>query len=221
MTDKICVVAAAGPGMGQAIGRRFAREGFRVVLIARDAKKIGDVTKAVGGGAEALSADLTNVSSIETVFSEIIRSYGPPQVLVYNGGVWREKPAVEITAEEFAQDLALCVTGAHACVRMVAPHMIEAKKGTILFTGGGLALNPTYGAGVASLVAGKAALRGYGFALAESLKAEGIHVGMVTIAGLVKPGTPFDPDRIADRYWALHRQPQSEWAPEIIHSGDD
>jgi NAD(P)-dependent dehydrogenase (short-subunit alcohol dehydrogenase family) len=93
------------------------------------------------------------------------------------------------------------------------------RAGVILFTGGGLALNPGYGVNVLSLVAGKAGLRGLGLALHEALKPDGIHVGMVTIAGMVAHGTAFDPDRIAERYWDLCREPAGAWTPDIVFTG--
>jgi NAD(P)-dependent dehydrogenase (short-subunit alcohol dehydrogenase family) len=90
-------------------------------------------------------------------------------------------------------------------------------SGSLLFTGGGLALAPQFGAGVTSLVAGKAGLRGFVHALHAELAGQGIRVGTVTVAGTVSPGTPFDPDRIAERFWALHTQ--ADGPVEIIHDG--
>jgi NAD(P)-dependent dehydrogenase (short-subunit alcohol dehydrogenase family) len=78
--------------------------------------------------------------------------------------------------------------------------MAHDGRGTILFTGGGLALCPEYGAGVSSLAAGKSALRGFTYALAKEVAPE---AATVTIAGTVKPGTSFDPYQIAEVYWAL------------------
>jgi NAD(P)-dependent dehydrogenase (short-subunit alcohol dehydrogenase family) len=140
--------------------------------------------------------------------------------MVYNGGVWNEGPPLAMPAQDFHRDLALCVTGAYACARAVHADMKAKGGGTILFTGGGLALAPEYGVTVASLVAGKAGLRGLGLALHEGLKADNIHVGMVTITGTVAKGGAFDPDRIAESYWTLYSQPPGVWTAEIIYHGE-
>jgi hypothetical protein len=58
-----------------------------------------------------------------------------------------------------------------------------------------------------------------GLALHAGLKADSIHVGMVTIAGTVARGTPFDPDRIAESYWTLYSQPPGAWTAEIVVDG--
>ncbi|WP_426130892.1 hypothetical protein [Pararhizobium sp. PWRC1-1] len=73
-------------------------------------------------------------------------------------------------------------------------------------------------AGVASHRAGKSALRGLTFAMAE-LVADGIHVAMVTVAGSVAPGTAFDPDHIARHYLDLHQQAAGAWETERHFDG--
>lgn len=219
---KLCIVAAAGPGMGAAIARRFAREGFDLALVGRRAEALQPlVDELISMGCAALpyTCDLTDVAYIEAAFQAICRQQGEAEVLVYNGGVWNEGDALSMPAEAFHRDLALCATGAYACVRAVRPAMAKRGGGTVLFTGGGLALQPQYGARVLSLVSGKAALRALGLALHEALRPVNIHVGQVTIAGTVAVGTALDPDLIADAYWTLHTQPADTRTPEIIFTG--
>jgi NAD(P)-dependent dehydrogenase (short-subunit alcohol dehydrogenase family) len=119
----------------------------------------------------------------------------------------------------FRADLDLCATGALACAQAAFPAMQARGAGSLLFTGGGLALRPEFGAGVAGLTAGKSALRGLVFALAGELAPHGIHVGTVTIAGQVAPGGPFDPDRIAEAFAALHAEPRGAWSIETVFAG--
>jgi hypothetical protein len=68
---------------------------------------------------------------------------------------------------------------------------------------------------MASLGVGKAGIRNLAFSLFAELKDSGIHAATVTICGLVKPGTAFDPDKIAESYWALHAQPPGAFEREI------
>lgn len=67
-----------------------------------------------------------------------------------------------------------------------------------------LALNPVVSR--ASAAISKAGLRNLTFTLAEELAPHGIHVGTVTIGGVVKAGTFFDPDAIAESFWNLHEK---------------
>ncbi|NJL35119.1 MAG: short-chain dehydrogenase, partial [Chloroflexaceae bacterium] len=89
------------------------------------------------------------------------------------------------------------------------------QRGTILFTGGGLALDPY--AQYASLAIGKAGLRSLTYTLGAELEPQGIHVATVTIAGTVQPGTFFAPDLIAEQYWNLHTQAPGTWQREIVY----
>ena len=210
----LAIVAAAGPGMGLAVARRFAREGFDLALIARDETRLAAQAGAIagtGGIARAFAADLTDENSIRAVMARIEAEMGPAEVLVFNAGVWREGPVLSMSAQDFQRDLMLCATSALVCTQAVLPGMRERGRGTLLFTGGGLALRPEFGAGVASLAAGKSALRGLVHAMAPELTQAGVRVGLITIAGTVAPGTAFDPDRIAELYWRHH----ADVAPDV------
>jgi NAD(P)-dependent dehydrogenase (short-subunit alcohol dehydrogenase family) len=111
-------------------------------------------------------------------------------------------------------DLQVSVGGALAAVQAVLPAMRARGRGTLLLTGGGFAFEPM--PPMASLGAGKAALRNLAFSLHADLAPAGIHAGTVTICGTVKPGTAFDPDRIADSFWALHAQPAGSFEREVM-----
>jgi len=93
--------------------------------------------------------------------------------------------------------------------------MRAAGSGTIIFTGGGLALDPM--SQFASVGIGKAALRNLAQSLAKELKPEGIHVATVTICGMVKAGTHFDPAKIAERFIELHQQPAGSFEAEVLY----
>jgi NAD(P)-dependent dehydrogenase (short-subunit alcohol dehydrogenase family) len=221
MTERLCVVAGAGPGMGLAIAERFALEGYALALLARSERQIAgyasDLEEKYGIRAAAWPVDLSDPDAIAQVFGKVRAELGDPEVLVYNAAGWRAAPALDIAPADFARDLSLSVVGALACAQQVAAAM-QADRGSMLFTGGGLALYPQYGKGVASLAAGKSALRALVYALAGEL-APGVHVATVTIGGSVAPGTAFDPGRIAEAYWALHAQPPQAWETERVFDG--
>lgn len=216
----VCVVAGVGPGVGFAVAKRFSKGGFFVALLARNVANVNRFASEIkGAGAAGFAVDLADPRAVTDVLSSIRAQHGDPEVLVYNAASWRAEPAMKIHPDHFNRELGLSVTGALVCAQEVYPAMKSRGRGTILFTGGGLALRPEYGAGVAALTAGKSALRGLPFALAKELAGDGIHVATVTIAGTVAAGTPFDPDRIAERYWALHSQSRENWQTEEVFAG--
>ena len=122
--------------------------------------------------------------------------------------------------DRLAEDFRINVVGALASAQAVLPGMLAAGRGTILFTGGGLALDPTGWLPAASLAISKSGLRSLAFSLNAELAPRGVHVGTVTVAGQIQPGTPFDPDRIAHAFWALHTDPPDDYRAEIIFRGE-
>ncbi|MDQ6861378.1 MAG: SDR family NAD(P)-dependent oxidoreductase, partial [Verrucomicrobiota bacterium] len=118
---------------------------------------------------------------------------------------------------DLMSDLRTNVGGALASVQQVLPAMRAAKRGTIIFTGGGFALEPH--PQFASVGIGKAALRNLALVLAKELAPEGIHVATVTIEGMVKRGTAFDPEQIAQEFVRLFRQPADSFEAETNFKG--
>jgi hypothetical protein len=72
---------------------------------------------------------------------------------------------------------------------------------------------------LASLSMGKAALRSAQTLIAAGVREDGIHAATVTIAGSVKPGTDFDPDKIAELFWTAHADPKDAWETEYRFTG--
>ena len=207
-----CVVIGFGPGLGAAIARRFAAEGFGVTGLARDPERHAGLA---GPNINLATADAGDPSSLAAALA------GGAEVLVYNA--YRASIAMPgpsaLAPADLAADLAVNVTGALAAVRAVLPGMRAAGRGSLLLTGGGLALSPTNWLPAASLAVGKAGLRSLALTLHAELAPEGIHAATVTVDGPVAAGTPFDPDRIAETFWQLHRDPPGAFRAEVIFRG--
>ena len=162
---------------------------------------------------KTFAADAGDESSLIHVFAQIRAELGNPEVLIYNAAAFTPGKPSTIASEQLLHDFQVNVTGALVAVQQVLPAMQANRRGTILLTGGGLALYPS--AAAASLAIGKAGIRSLAFTLAQELKDSGIRVGTVTICGSVKPGTHFDPDAIAQSYLALHTSETPE--TEVIY----
>lgn len=217
---KSIVIIGMGPGVSAAVGRRFGREGFKVVALARRADALKEQTDALatsGIAAVGVAADASDAAALQSTLARVSAEHGVPDVLLYNAAGMRYKPLATLAAAELEADLKISVIGALAAVQAVLPAMKQRGSGTLLFTGGGFAFEPM--PAMASLGVGKAGIRNLAFSLFTELKDSGIHAATVTICGVVKPGTPFDPDKIAESYWALHAQPQGSFEREIAFRG--
>lgn len=208
----------AGPGMGFATAERFAKEGFRVVLGARNTsktKELADTLAAKGYEVEARTLDAGDPSSVTALVADVERQHGGIDVLHYNAASMRKATLAEQSAETFNSDLAVNIGGAQAAVKAVAPGLLDRGSGSILLTGGGFALQPS--PDYVSLSIGKAGIRALAQSLFGSFEARGVHVATVTVAAFVDPGSK-DAEAVAELFWQLHSQPKGSWTAEAVYS---
>src|SRR5215216_2664408 len=92
VNGKVAVVLGAGPGLGAAVARRFAREGFAAGLMARREESLSAVQEEIegeGGTTLAVSAEATDAGSVASAFKEVREGIGDPEVFVYNAGAFQ------------------------------------------------------------------------------------------------------------------------------------
>lgn len=208
------IVIGAGPGLGAALARRFARERLPVTLVARHPESLVEISAQVveiGARVLSLRASATDESELRAALDASVAEFGPPDLLVYNAALLRRDVPGELSSAQLLDAYAVNVVGAMTAATHLAPAMAARGTGSILLTSG--LAEPA--AAFTSLSLGKAALRALAVVLAQQLGPDGVHVATVTIRGPIDPGTRFDPDQIAECYWLLHQQPRDEW--ELDH----
>jgi len=217
--SQVCLVVGAGPGIGSAVGMAFAKEGYGVALAARNAAKLqpqcDEIRRSTGRAARAYAADAGDESSLRALFQQVTAELGAPEVVIYNAASAHKGRPTAVSPQQWVEDFHINVVGALVCAQLAAPPMREQGHGTILFTGGGFAHEPS--APYASLSADKAALRNLTYSLAQELGGHGIHVATVTVYGFLQVGTHFDPQRIAATYVRLHHQTRGKFEIEVIY----
>ena len=214
-----CVIVGAGPGIGHAVALAFAHEGCNVALLARRPERLAgtcdEIHTKTGRQARAYAADAADADSLILGLDAVHADFGEVDVLVYNVATHERGRPLQVPVDRLIDDFRTNVVGALVAARAVAPAMVERRRGTILFTGGGFAYEPA--ADYASLSMDKAALRSLTYTLAQELGTHGVHVATVTVHGFVQHGTRFDPSRIAGAFIALHRQPKGHFDIETVY----
>ena len=213
MTSPLAVILGVGPLIGLSVTRRFAREGFRTAMVGIDAALLEEQAPAIPG-ARAFVSDLGEPGSVRDVFRRIREGLGEADVLVYHASAGARGSSSALDPETLRRDLRVNAIAPLEAVQEVLPAMRRAGQGTLLFTGGGLALKPQ--ADMASASMGKAAIRQLALCLAEELKPAGIHAATITIAGFVQRDTSFNPELIAESYWQLHAEAREHWRSEVV-----
>ncbi len=210
--QKLIAIVGAGPGISQAVAHRFGQEGYAIALIARNTDKLKSLQNELfeaGYKSHIFEADAADQVALKAAFGRIEDQVGEVSVLMYNAARLKKLNILEESPDNIAEDLKVNFGGALTSVKSVLTPMKVKDHGTLLFTGGGLALQPypEYG----SLAIGKAAIRSFVLQLSHELRFTDIKVGTVTIRGFVSPeDEKFNPAAIAEEFWKLHCQKGKE-----------
>lgn len=137
-SKSVAVVTGAGSGIGRAIARQLARDGFHVA--AADISEEGaaatceQIASAVDGEATALRCDVTDEAGIADAFADVRRRCGPITVLVNCAGVACSPglPFTNNTAADWDRVLSVNVKGMFFAAKAASPDMISANNGRIL-----------------------------------------------------------------------------------------
>jgi NAD(P)-dependent dehydrogenase (short-subunit alcohol dehydrogenase family) len=228
LNGKVAAILGVGPGLGAAVARRFAREGFAVALMARNEDGLSGIRQEIeedGGAALSISADATDPASVEAAFGRVREGLGDPEIFVYNAGAFQMGGILEIPPDRFDECFRANCAGAFYAAQQVLPAMVEAGRGTILLTGATASLRGS--ARFSALAVGKFGLRALAQSMAREVGPQGIHVAHVVIDGQIntprvrerfpdrEAHTMLSPDAIAETYWQLHIQDHTAWTLEL------
>lgn len=214
--DDVGVVVAAGPGLGLAVARRFAREGAALGLVSRSTDRLETLAaplRAEGATVAVATADVADAVSLRAGFASLRKRLGDPSVLVFNASEYVEGRPSQVDHDVFTHALHVGVGAALVSVQEVVPAMRRAGRGTILLTGSVAAERPSIGA--AAVGVAKAGLRNLALSLHRELEPDGIQVVTVTIRGALSGPKALDVGEIADTYWSLHTAERADWTAEV------
>ena len=231
----VCLVVGVGDGLGSAIARAFAADGFEVCMTRRarnlDALQgLQAEIRAEGGAARAYGVDARSEEEMAALFEKVEREVGPLEVMVFNIGANVRFGIRETTARVFTKVWEMACFAGFLAGREAARVMVPRGKGSILFTGATASMRGKEG--FAAFAAAKAGVRMVAQAMAKELAPEGIHVAHVVVdgaidgvfirgrvgdavEGLLERDEILKPADIAQAYVMLHHQPKSAWTHEL------
>ena len=175
--SKTAVISGVGSGLGAALVRKFASEGYQVGLLARSPDYIQELAEELlqeGVKALAVPTDITDPQQVIQSFARVREELGPVDVLINHAGNAAWKGFHELTPDEFELSWRVCAYGSFLCAKEVVGDMLSAGSGAILFTGATSSIRGR--AGALAFSSAKFAVRGLAWALARELWPKGIHV---------------------------------------------
>ncbi len=181
LENQVAVVTGAGRGIGQAIALRLAREGARVACVSRTAanaeKTAQEIEAGFPGRARAYAADVSDVSSVQTVAAQILKDFERADILVNNAGVTRDGLSMRMTQDDWDLVLDTNLKGAFHVIQAFQRQMLKQRSGRVINISSVIGLIGN--AGQANYAASKAGLFGLTKSMARELASRGITVNAI------------------------------------------
>jgi short-subunit dehydrogenase len=199
--QKTAVITGASSGIGEALARRMAADGWRLLLVARRADRLEAVAADLGASAVFAAADLTDREAVQRIAQRAEAEFDHLDLLVNNAGGNRKQGAFSELGYDYVRevmdqnfDSAVRVTEA------LLPFLRRSAPSAIVNVGSiaGRIGRPKVGA----YNAAKFALNGWTESLYHEERPHGVHVGLVTPGFIATEGFPQE---------QLARKPHTRW----------
>ena len=131
LDGKVCLVTGGARGYGEALSRRLAAAGGRVVVLGRDESRVAHMAAEIG--AIGVVADVVDQLQVQSAVDRLVDEFGRIDVLVNNAGLGGPLgPAWDVDSDEWWRCLEVNVRGAYIVTRVVLAPMIAAGGGRII-----------------------------------------------------------------------------------------
>jgi 3-oxoacyl-[acyl-carrier protein] reductase len=171
---RTAIVTGAARGIGAAVARRLASDGFAVAVLDLEAAACGPTVEAIvaaGGRALAVGADVADEEAVASGVARVADELGAPTVLINNAGLTRDNLLFKMTTEDWDVVMGVHLRGAFLMSRATQRYMVDSGFGRIVNLSSTSALGNR---GQANYAAAKAGMQGFTKALAIELGKFGI-----------------------------------------------
>jgi 3-oxoacyl-[acyl-carrier protein] reductase len=128
------VVTGASKGIGKGIARVFARQGAKVLVVARHADQAEACARELGATASAFAADVTKLDDMEAMAKAAAERHGGIDVLCANAGIFPQAKIEELSAEQWDHVLGTNLKGTFLAVKGCLPYLKKADGGRVVVT---------------------------------------------------------------------------------------
>lgn len=223
----VAIVTGAAGGLGQAISRRLAIDGFRILMTDLDGDAAARAAENLPGDVAATAVDVRDPLQFEAAFADASARWGGVGVLVNNAALTRTTPLFDISPEEFDAVTAVALKGSFIGCQVAGRYMRAQRYGRIINIASLAGQNGGSATG-AHYAAAKGGIMTLTKVFARELAADGVTVNAVSpgplnlnsvrellppeklaaVLGTIPAGTLGDPDYVA-RLVSLLAAPQA------------
>lgn len=179
--DKVAIVTGGTRGIGLAVSRRLAQDGFDIVATYRGDDAVAEAARSelesTGRRIKVISADASNSEAAATLVESTIAEFGRIDVLVNNAGITRDTLIMRMSDDDWDAVIDTNLKGAFNCSRAAIRPMLRQRSGRIINMTSIVGLVGS--AGQVNYSAAKAGLVGLTKSLAKEVGSRGITVNAV------------------------------------------
>ena len=141
LRKKVAIITGAARGQGEAVARRYAREGARMVLADKEIGGVESVAHAIrqeGYAALAVAADVTDTEEVAHMVETARQEFGELHVLYNNAGIYlarEDAPTADLPEPVFDRIVAVNLKGTYLCCHHALPLLLAGGNGAILNVG--------------------------------------------------------------------------------------
>ncbi len=135
LLDKVAIITGGGQGIGEATGKKFAREGAKVVIADINEESIKSTVDEIletGGEAIGVVADVTSQDSVNAMINTTIEKYGRLDIIVNNAGITMDSTLLKMKEDQWDAVIDVNLKGVYNCGQAAAKVMVEQGSGVIL-----------------------------------------------------------------------------------------
>jgi len=176
----IAVVTGASSGIGAATAKALARDGWRLVLVARRAERLDELAASIaeaGGEARAEALDAADGPAVMAMAERVRVEWGAPSLVINSAGAGEWRFLEETSVEEIVAMMGAPYLAAANTCRAFMADMLAAQRGLFVHVGSPASVMPWPGA--TAYTASRWALRGLHEALCQDLRGTGVRSSLV------------------------------------------
>lgn len=132
LKNKIALITGGGTGIGFDIAKCMINAGAKVIITGRREEALQQSVAALGASAHYIVNDVTELTKLDALVTEIETQHGPIDILVNNAGINMKKPSLEVSDEEFQRIISTNLNAVFSLTKAVAKGMVAHKAGSII-----------------------------------------------------------------------------------------